>query len=58
MGQFDIHTLIAPIGFLTYLFLIATVLSGKKRMKLKYHRMLAISTIILATTHWGLIMTA
>ena len=56
----DLSRFIIPLGILTYTLLLATILSGlfriKLKLKLKHHKLLALSTIILATMHAGIII--
>ena len=51
---------VIPLGILTYTLLLATILSGlirvKLKLKLKYHKLLALFTIITATMHAGIII--
>jgi len=42
---------VKPLGIVTYILLILAAISGKYRWKLKYHKILAIAAIILATFH-------
>ena len=48
--------LLKPLGILTYLLLLATLLGGLKRIKLQYHRTLAYTTLAVASLHGGLIL--
>ena len=51
---------VIPLGILTYTLLLATILSGlfrvKLKLKVKHHKLLALLTIILATIHAGIII--
>ncbi len=56
MEFFTLHNTIITLGIVTYIFMAITVISGFKRVKLKYHRILAIISIALATAHGGLVI--
>jgi hypothetical protein len=47
---------IIPLGILTYSSLILGIVSGIRRWKLKIHKIIAITTIILATLHASLVI--
>ena len=58
-----LHTLIKPLGILTYMSLIATIATGVlifkfhvKWIKMKWHIRFAILTLILATIHAGIVI--
>ncbi|MFC2061602.1 hypothetical protein ACFLUV_03740 [Elusimicrobiota bacterium] len=42
---------VKPLGIITYILLLLTVISGKLKWKLKHHRILAIAALIIATVH-------
>jgi len=42
---------IKPLGITTYILLFLTLLSGLFRFKLKYHKILAILTLVIASIH-------
>lgn len=48
--------LVKPLGILTYLLAMSTIVSGLKRIELRYHHALAFTTIAIATLHGGLIV--
>ncbi len=52
----DLYNLIFPLGLTTFAFLLTTVLSGARviKLKVKYHKLLGILTIILAICHGSL----
>ena len=56
----DLGWFVILLGILTYTLLLATILSGlfrvKLKLKLKHHKLLALLTIILATLHAGIII--
>ena len=52
----DIDILLKPLGILTYLLLLATLIGGLKRVKLQYHKALAFTTLGVASIHGGLIL--
>jgi hypothetical protein len=52
----DIDLLLKPLGILTYFLLLATLLGGLKRVKLQYHKILAFTTLAVASLHGGLIV--
>ncbi|MCB4792277.1 MAG: hypothetical protein LHV68_10385 [Elusimicrobia bacterium] len=54
----QIHTLIKPLGIIAYSLVFITALSGLLRWKLKYHKFLAFSAIILATIHFIIVVIA
>jgi len=47
----ELGRLIIPLGIITYLMVLITVISGLYRVKLKTHKWLAAITILLATLH-------
>ena len=47
----EVRELIKPLGVGTYIFLLLTLVAGFFRWKLKFHKALAITAIILATIH-------
>ncbi|MCL5037475.1 MAG: hypothetical protein M1269_10240 [Chloroflexi bacterium] len=47
----ELSELIKPLGIGTYIFVLLTLISGFFRWKLKFHKTLAITVIILATIH-------
>ena len=51
---------VISLGILTYTLLLATILSGlfrvKLKLKFKHHKLLALLTIILATIHAGTVI--
>ena len=47
---------IIPLGITTYLSLVLGIISGIRRWKLKIHKTIAITTIILATLHATLVL--
>ena len=56
----DLGRFVIPLGIVTYTLLLATILSGlfrvKLKLKFKYHKLLALLTIILATIHAGIVI--
>lgn len=56
----DLDRFIIPFGILTYTLLLATILSGlfraKLRLKLKHHKLLGLLTIISASIHAGIVI--
>ena len=56
----DLGRFVIPLGISTYVLLLATILSGlfraKLKLKLKHHKVLALLTIITATIHAGIII--
>ena len=56
----DLDRFVIPLGVLTYTLLLAAILSGlfraKLKLKLKHHKLLALLAIILATMHAGIII--
>jgi hypothetical protein len=48
--------LIIPLGVLTYLSLILGIISGLKRWKLRAHKAIALTAIIMATLHAMLVI--
>jgi hypothetical protein len=50
-NNMDLHSIIVPLGILTYSCLMITLLSGLFHWQLKFHKFFAITTIVLATTH-------
>ena len=48
--------LIIPFGIVAYTLLLATFITGLRRMKLKYHKRLAFAAIILASLHALLVL--
>ena len=54
----DVYRFVVPLGIATYLFLLATILTGllRRRFKFRYHKTLALITISLATLHAGVIL--
>jgi hypothetical protein len=48
--------LIIPLGISTYLSLTLGIISGVRRWKLKIHKRIAITTIMLATLHAALVI--
>lgn len=50
-GQF-----IIPLGISTYFFLLLTVISGFRRWKLKVHIGIAITALVLASIHAGIVL--
>ncbi len=59
----SLHELIMPLGILTYVLLILTILSGflifkfhVKWMNMKWHIALGILTLILASFHAGIVI--
>ena len=55
VSSFNLFQLIKPLGIITYSFIALTMIAGFFRWKLKYHRLLAIMTIVCASIHAGLI---
>jgi len=51
VAKFEIGKVIIPVGITTYVSLLVTIIAGIRRWKLKYHRLLAILTIIFASIH-------
>ena len=51
MGKF-----IIPLGILTYLMVLITLISGLRRVKIQNHQLLAYITIALASCHATLII--
>ncbi|MDD5066885.1 MAG: hypothetical protein PHF84_07535 [bacterium] len=47
----NLFQLVKPIGITTYAFIFLTVLSGLLRWKLNVHKFLALSALVLGTTH-------
>jgi hypothetical protein len=47
----NVYKFIKPLGIITYSLFLFTLLSGLLRWKLKFHRFLAISTLVFATIH-------
>ena len=47
----DLWQFIKPLGIITYVLLIVTVLSGMMRWKFKYHKILGVATLVMATAH-------
>ncbi len=47
----ELWRFIKPFGIVTYVLILLTLISGLFRWKLKYHKTLAISTLILASIH-------
>ena len=54
----ELYKLIKPLGIITYCFVLVTLLTGLFRMQLKYHKLLAILAIILATAHAVIILSS
>lgn len=54
----QIYELIKPLGIAAYLLMFITALSGVLRWKLKYHKLLAYTAVILATIHVIIIIIA
>ena len=52
----DIIKIIKPLGILTYLLVLATIISGLLRIKMKNHKLLAFTAIALATIHAALVL--
>jgi len=56
----DLGRLVLPLGILTYILVLAAILSGlfrsKLKLKLKHHKLLALLAIVLATMHAGIII--
>ena len=56
----DPGRLVIPLGILTYILVLAAILSGlfrsKLKLKLKHHKLLALLAIVLATMHAGIII--
>lgn len=50
------YKLIIPLGILAYIMLLITIISGVRRINLKYHKILAFITIALATLHAALVI--
>lgn len=51
-----LSNLIIPLGIMTYSSLILGIISGIRRWKLKIHKAIAVTTIILATLHASLVI--
>lgn len=47
----DLHSLLKPIGILTYLLFFTTFLFGLKRWNFKVHKRLAVAAIIVGSIH-------
>ncbi len=47
----ELFKFVKPFGIITYILLLLTLISGLFRWKLKYHKALAISALVLATIH-------
>lgn len=47
----NLGNLIIPLGITTYVFVLITIISGLRRWKLKFHKVLAIATITFASLH-------
>jgi hypothetical protein len=54
----DLYKFIEPLGIITYTALFFTVINRLLKWKLKYHKMLGISTLILATLHALIVILA
>jgi hypothetical protein len=52
----NIDLWLKPLGILTYLLLLATLIGGLTRVKLQYHKLLAYTTLGVASLHGGLII--
>ena len=56
----DLDRFVIPLGILTYTLLLAAILSGlfrvKLKLKFKYHKLLALLTIAMATIHAGTVI--
>ena len=51
-----LYYLIVPLGILTYLLVASTAASGLLKMNIKWHKALAITAVVLATLHAGIII--
>lgn len=47
----ELWRFVKPLGIITYVLILLTLIGGLFRWKLKYHKMLAISALILASIH-------
>lgn len=59
-GQEDgmnLYKLIAPLGVVTYVLLVAVITSGALGIKHAYHATLAVSTFVAATVHASAVIT-
>ena len=54
----NIYALIKPLGIITYTLVLITLISGLKGWKLKYHKILGITALLLATMHALLVITS
>jgi hypothetical protein len=48
--------IIIPLGILTYTMLLITIVSGIRRINMQHHKMLAFTTIALATIHAAVVI--
>ncbi len=52
----NLGNLIIPLGITTYVFVLITIMLGLRRWKLKFHKTIALITILLATFHALLVL--
>jgi DMSO/TMAO reductase YedYZ heme-binding membrane subunit len=52
----NLSALIVPLGIAAYTFLLLTFITGIRKVKLKYHKRLAIIAVVLATIHAGIVL--
>jgi hypothetical protein len=51
-----LRVLIVPLGIATYVFVLAAVVTGLRRVKVKYHKRLALAALVFATLHAALVV--
>ena len=49
--------LIKPLGILTYIMILTTLITGLRRIKLSYHQLLAYATLLVASLHACLVLS-
>ena len=53
----NLYKLIAPLGVVTYVLLVAVITSGFLGVKHDYHEALAVSALVVATLHASTVIT-